>query len=445
MHPTHSPLTPRTGAAARAAAAALLALLLTACAGPGTAPSSTPTTADTFAHTAQAQAAVQRYLERARQQAVTHDAVTVSVAALREDEVQASLGLPLAKVGVQPVWVKIDNRSAHSRWLLPVFLDRDYYSAREVAHLLNLGGDDKARLAATQKLVDGEIKSHVLAGESASGFVYTNLARGIKLINIELLGANGLQRYDFARVVPSGRFDYEQGDAAKAYPADQQRPATVPALGPAFAQMSCCTTNAAGTEQGDPLNLVMVGAQHDVLVALVRAGWDFTETTDASSVGQMVKSFVFGGEYRTSPVSPLYFDGRAQDFAMQRARRSISQRNHLRLWITPLTVEGEPLWIGQVSRDIGVKLTRRSPTFTTHVIDPNVDEAREYLFQSLLLGGNIARWGLAPGVGAATREAPRVNLGDDPYFTDGQRMVIFISKTPRAVGDAQYLKWPMKP
>jgi len=68
-------------------------------------------------------------------------------------------------------------------------------------------------------------------------------------------------------------------------------------------------------------------------------------------------------------VSGLYVFGRKQDVALQRARRSISQRNHMRLWLAPFRVEGNSVWVGQVSRDIGVKVTPKSPTLTTHVID----------------------------------------------------------------------------
>ena len=42
----------------------------------------------------------------------------------------------------------------------------------------------------------------------------------------------------------------------------------------------------------------------------------------------------------------------------------------MRLWLAPFRFEDRPVWIGQVSRDIGVKITPKSPTLTTHVIDP---------------------------------------------------------------------------
>ncbi|HCU54426.1 MAG TPA: hypothetical protein DIC36_09200, partial [Gammaproteobacteria bacterium] len=53
------------------------------------------------------------------------------------------------------------------------------------------------------------------------------------------------------------------------------------------------------------------------------------------------------------------------------------ERNHLRLWLAPVTLAGQNVWVGQISRDIGVRFS--SKTFVTHKIDPIVDEARLYI------------------------------------------------------------------
>ena len=53
----------------------------------------------------------------------------------------------------------------------------------------------------------------------------------------------------------------------------------------------------------------------------------------------------------------------------------INERLHLRLWLTPLRYEGKPVWVGQISRDIGVRFTTKAWNLTTHRIDPDIDEA----------------------------------------------------------------------
>ena len=54
--------------------------------------------------------------------------------------------------------------------------------------------------------------------------------------------------------------------------------------------------------------------------------------------------------------------GRPQDLALQKARDNIHQRNHLRLWLSPMRYHGKQVWVGQISRDIGSRLTIHSPT-----------------------------------------------------------------------------------
>ena len=137
-----------------------------------------------------------------------------------------------------------------------------------------------------------------------------------------------------------------------------------------------------------------------------------------------------GWEYRYSPVSALFLFGRSQDFALQRVRKSINERLHLRLWITPMRYQGLPVWVGQVSRDIGVRFTWRTWNLTTHRIDPNVDEARDYVVEDLLQAERLELAGYVDGVGACDRDSPRHNLTGDPYYTDGKRAAVVVSQDP---------------
>jgi hypothetical protein len=95
--------------------------------------------------------------------------------------------------------------------------------------------------------------------------------------------------------------------------------------------------------------------------------------------------------------------------------------------------------VGQISRDIGVRLTLK--TLVTHKIDPDVDETRSYLIQDLLYSQGISQFALAKGVGAAPIEEPRGNLTGDPYFTDGLRAVLWVSSQPVAFENVAFLKW----
>ena len=78
--------------------------------------------------------------------------------------------------------------------------------------------------------------------------------------------------------------------------------------------------------------------------------------------------------------------------------------------------EGVPVWIGQVSRDIGVRFTWRTWNLTTHRIDPDVDEARDYVVEDLLQAQRLEKAGYIDGVGACDRQSPRRNLTGDVYL-----------------------------
>jgi len=64
-----------------------------------------------------------------------------------------------------------------------------------------------------------------------------------------------------------------------------------------------------------------------------------------------------------------------------------------------LLLDGLQVWVGQISRDIGIKLTTQSWYLTTHIISPEVDQDRFYLVQDLILSGAVSRFGFVGGVG----------------------------------------------
>jgi hypothetical protein len=161
--------------------------------------------------------------------------------------------------------------------------------------------------------------------------------------------------------------------------------------------LRCCTTDKAGNTNGDPLNIVVVGRGIDALFAFIERGWRLDEPFDLHSIYRTIRAFLFGSEYFNAPVSPLYVFGRQQDVTLQKARDTVSQRNHLGLWLAPFTIDGLQVWVGQISRDIGIKLTTQSWYLTTHVISPEVDQDRFYLMQDLILSGAVSRHPLIRG------------------------------------------------
>jgi hypothetical protein len=105
--------------------------------------------------------------------------------------------------------------------------------------------------------------------------------------------------------------------------------------------------------------------------------------------------------------------------------------------------EGQPVWIGQISRDIGVRFTMK--TITTHKIDANVDETREFLVEDLFYAQALSGIGYVAGVGEAPYDEPRGNLTGDPYFTDGLRVVMWVSGSPVDLSEIEVIELGVRP
>ncbi|MCZ6787340.1 MAG: LssY C-terminal domain-containing protein, partial [Planctomycetota bacterium] len=82
-----------------------------------------------------------------------------------------------------------------------------------------------------------------------------------------------------------------------------------------------------------------------------------------------------------------------------------------------------------------------APTITTHVIDPDIDEARVYLLQDMIYSLSLVAFGHCKGVDAASRTEPRHNLGVDPYYTDGLRVVLIFGSDSIPIDEIKNLGW----
>jgi hypothetical protein len=400
----------------------------------------------------------------------------VTVAVLAPAESRRLFGVDVGRRGIQPVFLRIENRSDSALRLQAVSIDPRYFTPLEAAGVNHFS--ISRRLSAfgalgwlffplllfaplkllTAWLANGRMDAvfrrqgfrlaPLPPHETAQGFVFTTVDLGTKVVHVRLVPLVPL-RASIARMlthappadpadtpvdlvftvpVPGIAADYLDRDFSALRPAHEVEPCTVDELMPRLEAMPADTTNAAGTRPGDPANLVVVG-DFETLLGAFAARWDESETISLVTCWKTVKAFMLGSNYRYSPVSPLHLFGRDQDIALQRTRGSINERLHLRLWLTPLAFEGKPVWVGQVSRDIGVRFTTKAWNLTTHRIDPDVDESRDYVIEDLASAGRVQAAGYVGGVGECTPAAPRRNLTGDPYFTDGKRAVILLAET----------------
>jgi len=372
--------------------------------------------------------------------------IRISAAVPSARESKKLFDVRLYRDGIQPIWMEIENNDEEPVWILPVGIDPQYYSPTVVSLLNHFRYSKRANRSMDRYFYERGTVIRIDPKSVRSGFIFTTLDEGTKNFTVDLLGEDHeVRTFTFFINVPGLRVDHHNVKFEDLYSEDEVVSYDEKGFREALEQLPCCTTNKKETNYGDPLNLVVVGNTEDVFHAFIRSGWDETETVYSMSTWKMALSFLFGGEYRYSPVSSLYVYGRSQDIALQKIRESINQRNHLRLWLAPMRYEGKPVWIGQISRDIGVRWTLQGGVILTHKVDPDVDEARDYLIQDLWYSQGLLKLGFVKGAGAAPISEPRQNLTGDPYFSNGHRAVLWVSSEPIEFDEIEFAGWETPP
>jgi hypothetical protein len=376
----------------------------------------------------------------ARAMTMERDGVRVTVSVLTRQEARKAFGKKLDKQWIQPVWIEIENNSDRDYWLMLHGLDPDYFSAREAAYVSH-GANTASNKGIDEYFDNLGIIPFAAKGETTSGFVFSNLKLGTKQVRVRLMGDRKLLEFEFFVTVPGLRADWQRVDFESLYADDEWVNYDDPAeLQQVLEEFMCCTTKKDATGSGDPINLVIIGSV-SALKGFIKAGWDETEIISAGSSWRTFKSFVAGSEYKYSPISALYVFQRPQDIGLQKARDTINERNHLRLWLSPITFRGEFVWIGAISRDIGVLFTTRAWNLTTHAIDPEVDEARNFLTEDLAIAQALREVGMLKGVGEVTHEQPKKNLLGSPWWTDGRRAVLRLADEPVPLELVELIEW----
>jgi len=175
---------------------------------------------------------------------------------------------------------------------------------------------------------------------------------------------------------------------------------------------------------GDNTNFVVVGAEKQVLAAFEAAGWVKVDRSDSDAVLAGVMAVLNKQAYLTLPMSILTLFGRPQDYGLAHAEplAVVAQRHHLRLWKAPFQADGQELWVGAATHDIGFDRDQRN-NGVTHKIDPAVDDEREFVSRSLDETGLVAKLSyMTPS--QASKEA-RTATGAT-FHSDGRVLVIHI-------------------
>ncbi|MGB2679375.1 MAG: LssY C-terminal domain-containing protein [Candidatus Acidiferrum sp.] len=142
---------------------------------------------------------------------------------------------------------------------------------------------------------------------------------------------------------------------------------------------------------GDMVNFLIIGNEDAMKKVFTTAGWvkvdaDVESTILAGALASFSKE-----SYLTMPMSPLYLFGRPQDYGWAHAEpiSVVASRNHLRIWKAPFTLNGQMLWVGAATHDIGFERDQRNNGLT-HKIDPDIDLERDFVEKTLSTTGLVS-------------------------------------------------------
>jgi hypothetical protein len=374
------------------------------------------------------------FQERAVTQA--EDNVRVSTVVLSEEESELIVGTDLYSRGIQPVWLEIENNDESMMRFLPRGVDPEYFAPLEVSYIKRFRWGKYANEQQDKHLIKLAIGEHIPPGNTISGFVFTHLEHGTKVFNVDIMGKDhDLRTFTFFVQVPGLEPDNQKVNWTELYRSTEIVDYDRSGLRRALRELPCCVTDEDGGNRGQPLNVVLVGSLQDMLYALVSSGWDETgETTRPRRESKPIP----GIEERYRPVSVRYVFGRAQDLSFRKSRHGVNPRMHLRLWMSPMTVDSIPVWVGQVGRNFETE--SGSSTYAT-----DADEVRGILMQELMYSQSLARWGYVRRLDYFLKPSLRETLTGVSYYADGYRLVGFLSSEPVALDEVDDLPWDVPP
>src|SRR5260370_14773149 len=175
----------------------------------------------------------------------------------------------------------------------------------------------------------------------------------------------------------------------------------------------------------EPISLVFVGSEKDLVDAFTRAGWMRAALPTPLRVVQEGVAALRNQPDLSGPATPAFFADRPQNLTFEKpdtGSPSIRRRHHTRLWQTTycLAPNCRPVWVATASYDVGVEFSQRTH-LPTHRSDPAIDDQRALIATDLLHVGATQE-----GSVMVSRPLHGMNAAGDPYSTDGRALVLVL-------------------
>jgi hypothetical protein len=124
-----------------------------------------------------------------------------------DDDVRVTVAVPSADENkalfkIQPIWVKVENHSDRTYYLISAATDPNYFSPNETAFAVH-GGLSRT----DQKKMENYVRSMsfrnpILPHTAVSGFIFTNLDEGEKVVQIDLIANKQIKFFTFFVQIP---------------------------------------------------------------------------------------------------------------------------------------------------------------------------------------------------------------------------------------------------
>lgn len=368
-------------------------------------------------------------LQELEQRAVTETqgGFTVRASVPSTEEARALFGIPMHKRGIQAVWLEIANNSAYRARFAPYSLDEEYFPPYEVAYMHRKRFSKQGHADLEKFLASQSIPRQIAPGETVSGFVFTHSSIGTKAFNVDIYYTGGEARnehFTFFVNVPGFVPDHAEVNFRELYADNEVLNLSKDEFRDELKNIPCCTNNRDGTAMGRPIQAFLVARGNDLLQVLLRSGW--LETS-------YEKSDIYLNKCN-------YLFGRCPDAVFKKGRDRTSERLEMAVWLTPMWVEGSPVWAVQTNHAIGRRY-EIGEYFLGIRLDPHADEGRNFLLQDLWYGQSMVAFGWSRSGLSAEVDAPKTDFSGNIWFSDGFRLVAWISGDPVSMSTVQHLRW----